>query len=113
LGFVMLSTILAIVARSALVQNICATFASHCGAATEFANLVAAGDLPKAAALISPDHQTVATEIARSGYASGFATALLAAAAVAGLSAVVVAFQMRPARVRSLAVFAAEERSAP
>jgi EmrB/QacA subfamily drug resistance transporter len=102
LGFVMLSTILAIVARSALVAHICATFASHCGAATEFAKLVVAGDLPKAAALISPVHQTVATEIARSDYASGFAAALLAAAAVAGLSAVVVAFQMRPPRVRSL-----------
>jgi Na+/melibiose symporter-like transporter len=49
LGFVALSTIMAIVARAALTTSICASIASRCEAATEFARLVAAGDVPKAA----------------------------------------------------------------
>jgi acetyl-CoA acetyltransferase len=68
-------------------------------------------DLPKAAALISAVHQTVATEIARRGCASGFAAVLLAAAAVAGLSAVVVAFHMRPAGSRSSPIAATRHKA--
>jgi hypothetical protein len=101
LGFVVLSTIMAIVARAALTTRICASIASRCEAATEFAGLVAAGDVPKAVALMSPASPTIANEIAHHGYATGFVAALLAAAAVAGLSAIVVAIQMRPARGRS------------
>src|SRR5712671_2193793 len=74
LGFVVLSTIMAIVARAALTTRICASIASRCEAATE---------------------------IAHHGYATGFVAALLAAAAVAGLSAIAVAIQMRPTRGRS------------
>jgi hypothetical protein len=96
-----LSTIMAIVARAALTTRICASIASRCEAATEFAGLVAAGDVPKAVALMSPASPTIANEIAHHGYATGFVAALLAAAAVAGLSAIVVAIQMRPARGRS------------
>ena len=101
LGFVALSTIVAIVARAAVTTSICASIASRCEAAAEFARLVVAGDVPKAVALMSPVSPTIANEIARRGYATGFAAALLAAAAVAGLSAIVVAIQMRPARGRS------------
>jgi MFS transporter, DHA2 family, multidrug resistance protein len=100
-GFVVLSTIMAIVARAALTTSICASIASRCEAATEFARLVAAGDVPKAVALISPVSPTIANEIAHRGYATGFVAALLTAAAVAGLSAVVVAIQMRSRRARS------------
>src|SRR6266404_8585721 len=89
LGFVALSTVVAIVSRAALE------------AATEFARLVAAGDVPKAVALMSPVSPTITNEIAHRGYATGFVAALLAAAVVAGLSAVVVAIQMRPAKGRS------------
>src|SRR3954452_14276351 len=56
-------------------------------------------DVPKAVALMSPASPTIANEIAHHGYATGFVAALLAAAA--GLSAIVVAIQMRPARGRS------------
>ena len=101
LGFVVLSTIMAIVARAALTTTICASIASRCEAATEFARLVAAGDVPKAVALMSPVSPTIANEIAHRGYATGFVAALLTAAVVAGLSALVVAIQMRPARGRS------------
>ena len=102
LGFVVLSTIIAIVARAALTTTICATIVCRCEAATEFAGLVAAGDVPKAAALMSPVSPTIANEIAHRGYASRvFVAALLTAAVVAGLSAIVVAIQMRPARGRS------------
>jgi MFS family permease len=100
LGFVALSTIMAIVARTALTTSICASIASRCEAATEFAGLVAAGDVPKAVALMSPVSPTIANEIAHRGYATGFLAALLTAALVAGLSAVVVAIQMRSARGR-------------
>ena len=100
LGFVVLSTIMAIVARAALTTRICASIVSRCEAATEFAVLVAAGDV-KAVALMSPASPTIANEIAYHGYATGFVAALLAAAAVAGLSAIVVAIQMRRARGRS------------
>jgi hypothetical protein len=98
LGFVVLSTIMAIVARAALTTSICASIASRCEAATEFARLVAAGNVPKAVALMSPVSPTIANEIAHRGYAAGFVAALLAAAVVAGPSAVVVAIQVRPAR---------------
>ncbi len=101
LGFVVLSTIIAIVARAALTTTICASIASRCEAATEFARLVAAGDVPKAVALMSPVSPTIANEIAHRGYAAGFVAALLTAAIVAGLSAIVVAIQMRSARGRS------------
>jgi hypothetical protein len=57
--------------------------------------------VPKAVALMSPVSPTIANEIAHRGYATGFVAALLTAAVVAGLSAVVVAIQMRPARGRS------------
>jgi hypothetical protein len=111
LGFVVLSTIVAIVARFALTTSICASIASRCEAATEFARLVAAGDVPKAVALMSPVSPTIANEIAHRGYAAGFVAALLAAAVVAGLSAIVVAIQMRSARGRSSSqtAFAVEE----
>jgi hypothetical protein len=110
LGFVALSTILAIVVRFALTRDICTSFASHCAAAAEFAGLVAAGDVPKAAALISPVDRTIAIEIAHRGYAAVFSAALLAAAMVAGLSAMVVAFLMWPARGRSSEIAFAAER---
>jgi hypothetical protein len=111
LGFVVLSTIMAIVARAALTTSICGSIASRCEAATEFARLVAAGDVPKAAALMSPVSPTIANEIAHRGYAKGFVAALLAAAVVAGLSAIVVAALMRPVGVESSSAiaFAAEQ----
>jgi EmrB/QacA subfamily drug resistance transporter len=111
LGFVVLSTIVAIVARIALTTSICASIASRCEAATEFARLVAAGDVPKAVALMSPVSPTIANEIAHRGYAAGFVAALLAAAVVAGLSAIVVAALMRPVGVESSSAiaFAAEQ----
>jgi hypothetical protein len=98
LGFVVLSTIMAIVARAALTTSICASVASRCETAAEFAKLDAAGDVPKAVALMSPVSPTIANEIAHRGYATGFVAALLT---VAGVSAVVVAIQMRSARGRS------------
>src|SRR5712671_6488003 len=111
LGFVALSTVVAIVSRAALTTSICASIASRCEAATEFARLVAAGDVPKAVTLMSPVSPTIANEIAHRGYATGFVAALLAAAVVAGLSAVVVAIQMRSARGRpsSQTAYAVEE----
>jgi len=115
LGFVALSTIMAIVVRAALTTSICASIASRCEAATEFAGLVAAGDVPKVVALMSPVSPTIASEIAHRGYATGFVAASLTAAVVAGLSAVVVAIQMRPARGRSSSqtAFTVEKGSAP
>ena len=67
--------------------------------------------MPKAVALMSPVAPTIANEIAHRGYATGFVAALLTAAVVAGLSAVVVAIQMRSARGRSSSqpAFAVEE----
>ncbi len=64
-----------------------------------------------AVALMSPVSPTIANEIAHRGYATGFVAALLAAAVVAGLSAVVVAIQMRSARGRpsSQTAYAVEE----
>jgi hypothetical protein len=58
-----------------------------------------------------PVSPTIANEIAHRGYATGFVAALLTAAIVAGLSAVVVAIQMRSARGRSYSqtALAAEE----
>ena len=55
---------------------------------------------------------TIAVEIAHRDYATGFGAALLTAAVVAGLSAVVVTIQMRPARGRSSSqtAFAGEEK---
>ena len=50
---------------------------------------------------MSPVSPTIASEIAHRGYAAGFIAALIAAAVVAGFSAIVVAIQMRPARNRS------------
>jgi hypothetical protein len=65
---------------------------------------------------MSPVSPTIASEIAHRGYATGFVAALLAAAVVAGLSAVVVAIQIRPAKGRSSSQIAfaveKEERSA-
>jgi hypothetical protein len=90
-GFVVLSTIIAIVAQAALTTNTWASVASRCEAATEFAGLVAAGDVPKAVALMFPVSPTIANEIAHRGYAAGFVAAQLTAAVVAGLSAIVVA----------------------
>jgi EmrB/QacA subfamily drug resistance transporter len=101
LGFVALSTIVAIVARAAVTTSICSSIASRCEAAAEFARLVVAGDMPKAVALMSPGSPTIAIEIAHRGYATGFVVALLTAAVVAGLSAVLVAIQMRSAKGRS------------
>jgi hypothetical protein len=111
LGFVVLSTIIAIGARAALTTSICASIASRCEAATEFARLVAAGDVPKAVALLSPVSPTIANEIAHRGYAAGFVAALLAAAVVAGSAAVLVAALMRPVGVGSSSAiaFAAEK----
>jgi hypothetical protein len=115
LGFVVLSTIMAIAARAALTTTICSSIASRCGAATQFARLVAAGDVPKAVALMSPVSPTIASEIAHRGYAAGFIAALIAAAVVAGFSAIVVAIQMRSARGQSYSQTASagekEERS--
>ncbi|SEF10485.1 hypothetical protein SAMN05444161_8431 [Rhizobiales bacterium GAS191] len=81
-----------------------AVLADHCGFAMEFANLVTAGVLPKAAALVPLSHRTVATESAHRGYATGFAAQLLAAAAFAGVSAAVMEFAMSPARRRGVIV---------
>ena len=115
LGFVVLSTIMAIAERAAVTTTICSSIASGCGAATEFARLVAAGDVPKAVALMSPVSPTIASEIAHRGYAAGFIAALIAAAVVAGFSAIVVAIQMRSARGQSYSQTASagekEERS--
>jgi hypothetical protein len=111
LGFVALSTVVAIVSRAALTTSICASIASRCEAATEFARLVAAGDVPKAVALMSPVSPTITNEIAHRGYAAGFVAALLAAAVVAGFSAVLVAALMRPVGIESSSAiaFAAEK----
>jgi len=60
---------------------------------------------------MSPVSTTIASEVAHRGYATGFVAALLTSAVIAGLSAVVVAIQMRPARGRSSSqtAFAVEE----
>jgi hypothetical protein len=92
-GFVVPSTIIAIVAQAALTTSICASIVCRCEAATGFAGLVAAGDVRKAAALMFPVSPTIANEIAHRGYAAGFVAALLTAAVAAGLSAIVVAIE--------------------
>jgi hypothetical protein len=66
----------------------------------KLARLVAAGDVLKAVALMSPVSPASATEMAHRGYGTGFVAALLTAAIVVGISAVV-AIQMRSARGRS------------
>src|SRR5258705_3505730 len=72
LGFVVLSSIMAIVARAALTTSICSSSANRCEAATEFARLVAAGDVPKPVSLMSPFSPRTANQIAHRGYAMGF-----------------------------------------
>ena len=101
LGFALLNAAIAIIARSLLTADACAAFVSRCEAAGTFAGLVIAGDVPKAAALMSPDRQAVAIDIAHRGYAAGFSGALFIAAIVAGSAAVLVAALMRPVRVES------------
>jgi hypothetical protein len=96
LGFTVLSAILAIRGRTVLASQVCMALTSHCTAAHDFAGMVIAGDIPKAISLIDPDQQTIAAEIAHRGYALGFTNSLLVAAAVGGLSAVLVAVLMRP-----------------
>ncbi len=110
LGFALLNAAIAIIARSLLTADACAAFVSRCEAAGTFAGLVIAGDVPKAAALMSPDRQAVAIDIAHRGYAAGFSGALFIAAIVAGSAAVLVAALMRPVRVESSSAiaFAAE-----
>jgi hypothetical protein len=79
-----------------------------------FARLVAAGDVPKAVALMSPVLPTIANEIAHRGYAAGSRQRGLLHAVVAGPSAIVVAIQMRWTRGRSssqTALVEEEERS--
>ena len=113
LGFALLNAAVAIVARSLLTADACAAFVSRCEAAGAFAGLVIAGDVPKAAALMSSDRQAVAIDIAHHGYAAGFSGALLIAAIIAGLAAVLVAALMRPVRAGSSSpiAFATEKRS--
>lgn len=111
LGFALLNAAIAIIARSLLTADACAAFVSRCEAAGTFARLVIAGDVPKAAALMSPDRQAVAIDIAHRGYAAGFSGALFIAAIVAGSAAVLVAALMRPVGVEpsSAIAFAAEQ----
>jgi Na+/melibiose symporter-like transporter len=111
LGFALLNAAIAIIARSLLTADACAAFVSRCEAAGTFAGLVIAGDVPKAAALMSPDRQAVAIDIAHRGYAAGFSGALFIAAIVAGSAAVLVAALMRPVGVESSSAiaFAAEQ----
>jgi hypothetical protein len=66
----------------------------------ELVRLAAAGDVPKAFALMSPVSPASATEMARRGYATGFVAALVTSAIADGISAVV-AVQTRSARGRS------------
>jgi EmrB/QacA subfamily drug resistance transporter len=96
LGFAILSAILAIRGRTVLISQVCMVLTNHCSTAHDFAGMVIAGDIPKAISLIDPDQQTIAAEIAHHGYALGFTNSLLAAAAVGGLSAILVAVLMRP-----------------
>lgn len=76
LGFALLSAVLAVVARSSLIGEVCASFAGHCSAAPDFAASVVAGDLPRAITLMPHDLQAVALETAHRGYAAGFSAAL-------------------------------------
>lgn len=92
LGFAVLGTVLAEAARS----NLGDVFDRDRGVAARFADLVVAGDLPGALALVPAERQAAAGAIAHHGYAVGFSIALLAAAAIAAVSALLVARLMRP-----------------
>jgi hypothetical protein len=84
----------------------------RCEAPATFAGFVIAGDVPKAAASMSPDRQAIADDIAHRGYAAGFSGALLTAAIIAGSAAVLVVALMRPVPAGSSPpiAFAAEKR---
>jgi EmrB/QacA subfamily drug resistance transporter len=112
LGFAVLSAILAIRGRTVLARQVCTILASHCAAAHGFAGMVIAGDIPKAIGLIDPGQRMIAAAIAHRGYALGFSNSLLAAAAVGGLAAVLVAVLMRPkiALTSTRAEFVADRR---
>jgi hypothetical protein len=94
LGFAVLSGVLATYTRNWLTNASCAT-GMTCDQVNRFADAVVAGDLPQALAGFTGASNALALENARLAYSGGFAAALLVAAAVAGLSAVLVGTLMR------------------
>src|SRR5260221_4996358 len=94
LGFAVLSGVLATATRNWLMKASCAS-GMACDHVQRFADAVVAGDLPQAMASIEEGARALAMEHARLAYSAGFAAALLVAAAVAGLSAVLVSMLMR------------------
>ncbi len=89
LGFAVLSGLIATVTRSFLTHASC-TGGRSCGYATSFADAIVAGDLPRALAGLTDAQQGIAIVHARLAYAAAFGTALFAAAAMAGVSALTV-----------------------
>jgi EmrB/QacA subfamily drug resistance transporter len=94
LGFAVLSGVLATVTRNWLTAASCAR-GMTCDQVQRFADAVVAGDLPQAMTGLTGASHALALEHARLAYSGGFAAALFVAAAVAGLSAVLVGTLMR------------------
>ncbi|MGI6245777.1 MAG: MFS transporter [Pseudochelatococcus sp.] len=97
LGFATLSGVLATAVRGVLAPGSC-DGGDACRQARAFADAVVAGDLPQAVAGLAGAEREAATTQALSAYSAGFSVALLAAAAIAGLSAVAVRRLMRAPR---------------
>jgi EmrB/QacA subfamily drug resistance transporter len=94
LGFAVLSGVLATVTRNWLTNAACAG-GMACNHVQRFADAVVAGDLPQAIAGMEASARDLAVTQARLAYSGGFAAALLVAAAIAGLSALLVGALMR------------------
>ena len=101
LGFAVLSTILAIIGRGALVLQARTALTQDPSNAFGFAKFVVAGNTPAALRLAGAGKEALAIEIAHRGYSAGFAAALLFAAIAAAIAAILVAVLMRQ-RKRSL-----------
>jgi EmrB/QacA subfamily drug resistance transporter len=95
LGFAVLNAILAMRGRAVLTSQVCLVLKNHCSDAHGLADMVIAGVIPRAIIQFDPKHQALAADIAHHGYALGFTSSLLAAAAIGGLSAAFVAVLMR------------------
>ena len=95
LGFAVLSAILAVVGRSALVRQARTALAQAPSGAHEFASFVVAGNSAAAVRLAGGGKTALATAVAQHGYSAGFAAALLLAASAAAIASPLVAVLMR------------------
>ncbi len=94
LGFAMLSGVLATSVRATLTSDSCGDMEA-CARMRALADAIVAGDMPHAVGELRASELKIAITQAKLAYSSGFAAALLTAAAIAGISAIVIWWLMR------------------